>query len=54
MLLEDLIITAYCLIDGMLKNFLGTQKLQQRGFQPNLSDSEVITMEIRPCSLHYC
>ncbi len=46
MLLEDFIITAYCLIDEALKKFLGHQKLRQRGFEPNLSDSEIMTMEI--------
>ncbi len=45
MLLEDFIITAYCVIDATLKNFLGTQKLRQRGFEPNLSDSEIMTVE---------
>ncbi len=45
-LLEDFIITTYCLIDATLKKFWSTQKLRQRGFEPNLSDSEVITIEI--------
>ncbi len=40
MLLENFIITAYCLIDKTLKNFLGAQKFRQRGFEPNLSHSE--------------
>lgn len=46
MLLEDFIIRVYCLIDEVLKNSLGAQKIRQRGFEPNLSDSEVITMEM--------
>ena len=46
MLLEDFIIRVYCLIDAVLKNSLGSQKLRQRGFEPNLSDGEVMTMEI--------
>ncbi|MBS0351669.1 MAG: hypothetical protein JSR33_10895 [Proteobacteria bacterium] len=46
MLSEDFIIRVYCLIDVILKNSLGAPKLRQRGFKPNLSDSEVITMEI--------
>ncbi len=43
--LEDFIITAYCLVDEMLK-LVVHQKMRQRGFIPLLSDSEVITMEI--------
>jgi len=46
MLLEDFIIRIFCLIDETLKNLRGTQKLRQRGFEPNLSDSEIITMQI--------
>jgi hypothetical protein len=46
MSLEDFIISVYCWVDEALKNMLGTQKLRQRGFQPGLSDSEMITMEI--------
>lgn len=36
MILEDFIITTYCLIDDTLRNFLGTQKLRKREFEPNL------------------
>jgi cytochrome P450 len=43
--LENFIITAYCLVDEMLKLALH-QKMRQRGFTPRLSDSEIITMEI--------
>jgi hypothetical protein len=46
MLMEDFIITVYCLVDATLKNLLGSQKLRHRGFEPKLSDSEVITMEV--------
>ena len=46
MLLEDFIITVYCLVDETLKHLLGSQKLRHRGFKPRLSDSEVITMEV--------
>lgn len=45
MLLEDFSIRLYCLIDEILKNFLDNQKLRNRGFEPNLSDSEVMAME---------
>jgi IS5 family transposase len=44
--MEDFIIAVYCLVDEMLKNLLDKQKLRQRGFKPNLSDSEIITMEV--------
>jgi Transposase DDE domain len=46
MSIEDFIITVYCLVDETVKNVIGNQKLRQRGFQPSLSDSEVITMEV--------
>lgn len=46
MTLEDFIISAYCLIDGFSKQLLGDERLRKRGFQPCLTDSEVITMEI--------
>lgn len=45
MSMEDFIISVYCLVDGMLKSVV-QHKLRQRGFEPSLSDSEVITMEI--------
>jgi hypothetical protein len=46
MSIENFIITVFCLIDDQLKKLLKGGKLRQRGFQPNLTDSEVITMEI--------
>jgi IS5 family transposase len=46
MSMEDFIIAVYCLVDEMLKNIVGEKKLRQRGFKPNLSDSEMITMEV--------
>lgn len=46
MSLVDFIITVYCLVDGVVKNLYTGQKLRQRGFEPSLSDSEIITMEI--------
>jgi IS5 family transposase len=45
MSMENFIIAVYCLVDELLKNVAGKQKLRQRGFQPGLSDSEMITME---------
>ena len=46
MSIEHFIITVYCLIDATLVKILGTQKIRQRGFEPNLSDAEVIAMEV--------
>ena len=43
---EDFIIWVYCWVDKNLKEQSGEQTLRQRGFQPALSDAEVITMEI--------
>jgi hypothetical protein len=43
---DDFIIAVFCLVDDQLKKLLNDKKLRQRGFQPNLTDSEVITMEI--------
>jgi IS5 family transposase len=45
MSMEDFIITVYCLIDDLLKKQIGNNKLRKRGFDPALSDSEMITME---------
>ena len=44
--LDDLIITAFCLIDDMLKEILANKRLRQRGPMPLLADSEVLTMEV--------
>jgi hypothetical protein len=46
MSMEDFIITGYCLIDELLKKQKNIQQIRKRGFQPALSDSEMITMEI--------
>lgn len=43
--LDTLIITAFVSIDDALVACLGHQRLRQRGPQPLLSDSEVLTME---------
>lgn len=43
---EDFIISAYCLIDDLIQIELKGGKLRKRGFEPGLTDSEVITMEI--------
>ena len=46
MLVEDFIITVYCLIDDELKKLLQDKKLRSRGFEPKLTDAEIITMEV--------
>ncbi len=45
MSLSDFIILVFCAIDDELKK-LKLENLRQRGFNPGLSDSETITMEI--------
>ncbi len=44
--IEDFIITVYCLVDNELKKIIDQHELRTRGFEPKLSDSEVITMDI--------
>jgi len=44
--LDGLIIGTYCVIDDGLKAWLGVRRLRQRGPQPVLADSEVLTMEV--------
>jgi len=44
--LDTLIVTVFCLIDDALNSLLAQQPLRQRGPQPRLADSEVLTMEI--------
>lgn len=44
--LDDFIITVFCLVDEAIPVALGDQPLRQRGPQPNLADSEVVTMEV--------
>jgi len=44
--IEDFIITVYCLIDDELKQLISNSALRTRGFEPKLSDSEVITMDV--------
>lgn len=43
---EDLLISVYCLVDGLLPRVLQGKKLRTRGPKPLLDDSEVLTMEI--------
>ena len=44
--LEDFIIRVFCWVDEHRNALIGDQRLRQRGFAPQLSDSEVITMEV--------
>ncbi len=44
--LDTLIVTVFCLIDDTLVATLDGKPLRQRGPQPMLSDSEVLTMEV--------
>jgi len=44
--LETLIVTVYCWIDDFMKENLQERGLREGGFQPKLSDSEVISIEI--------
>ncbi len=42
----DFITEVYCFTDDEYKKLTKNNDLQSRGFNPKLSDSEVITMEI--------
>ncbi len=44
--MEDLITAVFCCVDEVLKEVTNGQPIRSRGFQPSLSDSEVIAMEI--------
>jgi DDE family transposase len=44
--LDDFIITVFCVVDEAIPRVLDGQRLRQRGPQPVLADSEVITMEV--------
>jgi len=46
MLLEYFIISVYCWVDETLSNLTKGQQLRLRGFQPALSNAEVITLEV--------
>jgi hypothetical protein len=46
MSLDNFIINVFCWVDDEIKYLFSHQKLRSRGFEPTLSDSEVITMEI--------
>jgi hypothetical protein len=44
--LDDFIITVFCVVDEAIPHVTDGQRLRQRGPQPVLADSEVITMEV--------
>ena len=44
--MEYFIIAVFCKIDELLKEITASQKVRSKGFEPALSDSEVMTMEI--------
>ncbi len=44
--LDSLIVTMFCFIDDAINAHLGHRRLRQRGPQPRLADSEVLTMEV--------
>src|SRR2546421_2971914 len=44
--LDTLIVRVFCLVDDALATLLDGRRLRQRGPQPLLSDSEVLTMEV--------
>jgi len=46
MRMEDFIINVYCLVDDEMRKITGDSRLRHGGFDPKLSDAEVITMEI--------
>jgi hypothetical protein len=43
---DTFIITVYCLVDGEFKKLSAVHRVRHAGFAPELSDAEVITMEI--------
>ena len=44
--IEDFIVMVYCIVDDNLQELLGNKRLRSRGFDPTMSDAEVITLEI--------
>lgn len=46
MSVEDFIIAVYCLVDDVMNELLKGKNVRQRGFNPALTDSEMISMEL--------
>ena len=44
--IEDFIIAVFCCVEQCLQEIAATHPLRQRGFAPQCSDSEVLTMEV--------
>jgi len=44
--LDTFIVNMFCLIDDTLNDFIAQQPIRQRGPQPKLADSEVLTIEL--------
>jgi hypothetical protein len=44
--LEEFIMAVFCCRESILQEIMTEYPLRQRGFSPQLSDSEVLTMEI--------
>lgn len=44
--IEEFIIAVFCCVDELLSEVTKGQRLRSRGFEPSLSDSKVITMEV--------
>ena len=44
--LDDVMIAVFCVVDEALPRVTDGPRLRQRGQQPTLADSEVITMEV--------
>jgi Transposase DDE domain len=44
--MDEFIIAVYCCVDDCLKTLTNGQSPRRRGFEPRLSDAEVLTMEI--------
>jgi len=44
--LDDVMIAGFCIVDEAVPRAMDGQRLRQRGPQPILADSEVITIEV--------
>lgn len=44
--LDTFIVAVYCLIDDLMEESLGDQRLRERGPDPTLDDREILTMEL--------
>src|SRR3954464_584545 len=43
---ELCLVWLYCVIDGTLRSMIGTGRLRRRGPEPDLTDAEVLTLQI--------